>query len=342
MVERQFINKAIVWALIAGLVVASFFLIRPIFLSMVIGVFLAYIIHPLYSHLNKYIKRDNLATIIFIIILLLAIAIPGWFFLPSLAREIFNTYLYVQNVDMAGTIAKVAGLFFGPETARTVSVQVSIYVAKFFSFSITSLGNYFSNLPNILIQLSVVVFTFFFATRDSKKIKEYLSELSPLSTATENKFSEEFRNVTNSIIFGQILTGIIQGLALGIGLLLLGVPKVIFLTLISIVLSIIPIIGAWLVWIPVSLFLVVSGHVVNGTILFFYGLIFVSTIDNFIRPYLISRQSNMNIFVAIIGTIGGLYTFGIIGLLLGPLILSYLLIVLEFYRKGKLNEIFRE
>jgi predicted PurR-regulated permease PerM len=342
MVDRQIVNKAIVWVLIACLVVAAFFLLRPILLAIMVGVFFAYIIHPLYDYVRKYVKEDNSATVIFIIILLAIIAIPLWFFLPILAKEIFNTYLYVQNADLAGAISKVVSLLFGTEIATTLGVQIKVYLAKFFSFSFDSVTAYLSNLPNIILQLSVFVFTFYFAVRDGTKIKAYMSELSPLSKSTEEKFETEFRNITNSIVFGQVITGIIQGLALGLGLWALGVPRVIFLTVIAIILSIIPIIGAWLVWVPVSLFLIASGNVVGGAILFFYGLLFVSTIDNLIRPYLISRHSNLNIFVTIIGTIGGLYTFGLIGLIIGPLIMSYLLIVIEFYRQGKLNELFKE
>jgi predicted PurR-regulated permease PerM len=342
MVDRQIVNKAIVWVLIGCLIIAAFFLLKPILLAMFIGVFFAYIINPLYVYINKYIKNPNLSTIIFIIVLLSIIAIPAWFFLPVFAREIFNTYMYVQKVDLTGVISKVTALFFNEDMTATVAVQINVYLAKFFSYSFASVTGYLSNLPNILIQLSVFIFTFYFATRDGSKIKEYLSELSPLSSSTEAKFASEFRNITNSIVFGQILTGIIQGLSLGLGLWLLGVPKTIFLTVIAIILSIIPIIGSWLVWIPVSLFLIVGGNVTGGLILFFYGLLFVSTIDNIIRPYLISRHSNLNIFVTIIGTIGGIYTFGLIGLIIGPLILSYLLIVMEFYRQGKLNELFKE
>ena len=78
----------------------------------------------------------------------------------------------------------------------------------------------------------------------------------------------------------------------------------------------------------------------SGAVL--YGALFVGTIDNLLRPYLLSRQSNLPISVSIIGTIGGLYFFGILGLIFGPLIFAYALIIIEFYRKGKLDELFRK
>ncbi len=342
MVDIKVINKIIVFTSIALLFVASFFVLKPIIIAIFLGILLAYILHPLYNPIKRKIKNANLATSIFILVLTIIIAVPLWFFLPIFIKEIFDTYQYIQQIDLLGTISKVCSLFFSEQTARIIAVEVNVIVSKFFALSLDAASSSFANIGDLLLQLSVILFTFFFVTRDSNKIRDYLSKLSPLSTSTEEKFSMEFRNITNSIVFGQLITGLVQGVALGIALWLLGVPRVLFLTVIAIIASIIPIIGAWLVWIPVSLFLIASGQVTSGVILFFYGLLFVSTIDNVLRPFLISRNSNLNIFIAILGTIGGLYTFGVIGLILSPLILSYLLIVIEFYREGKLNELFKE
>ena len=104
--------------------------------------------------------------------------------------------------------------------------------------------------------------------------------------------------------------------------------------------SIIPIIGSWVVWLPVGIFLLIDGQTFSAIFLLLYGAIFVSTIDNIIRPYILSRQSDLPIALSVIGTIGGLYFFGIAGILLGPLILAYVLIIIEFYKEGKLKDLF--
>ena len=114
---------------------------------------------------------------------------------------------------MCGAITQIISLFLSEEMVGTVSTQVNIWVAKFFSFSMESFSGAFSDIPNLLFQISVFIFTFYFALRDSDKIRQYISDLSPLSQSTENKFAAEFRSITNSIVFGQILTGIIPGLS---------------------------------------------------------------------------------------------------------------------------------
>lgn len=342
MVDRKLINKIIVFTLIAFLFIAAFFVLRPILMAVFIGVLFAYIVQPLYNPFKARIKNANLSTILFLICLIIVIAIPAWFLLPVFFNEVFDTYMYIQKVDLPSIATKIADNFFSPETARVIAVQLNLMISKFFAYSLDLVSSYFTDLAGIIINSAIFLFTVFFIIRDSDKIKQYLSELSPLSKSTEDKFAQAFRGITNSVVYGQIITGLVQGLALGLALWLLGVPQVMFLTVLAIIVSIIPLIGAWLVWLPVSIILIVSGQTTQGIFLFFYGLLFVSTIDNILRPMFLARQSNLSLFVAILGTIGGLYAFGFIGLIIGPLILSYLLIVIEFYKQGKLNELFRE
>lgn len=343
MVDKKIVNRNIVFVLILTLFAVSIFILRPILISIILAAFTAYILHPLYLFIKKRVKNENLSTIIVLLLVLVAIAIPVWIFIPKLVQEIFNAYLYVQNNDIGGTITGIIGKHLGPDITYKIASQINSMIIKFFSISLTASASTFSDLSNFLLQISIFLFTLYFAIKDSGKIKKYLSDISPLSKASEERFSLEFRNITNSIIFGQIVVGILQGLFLGLGLWILGFDRIIFLTVISIILSIIPIVGAWIVWIPASIYLLISGNILNGIILLLYGMLFVSTIDNILRAYFISKKSkNINIFVATIGTLGGLYAFGVAGLILGPLILSYSMIIIDFYKKEKLNEIFKE
>lgn len=342
MVDRQIVNKVIVFALIAILLVAVFLVLKPLIIPLFLGVLLSYLLHPFYKRFEKKFKNKNWATGLFMLIIFIVVAVPAYFFLPALLKEVFDAYLYIQKLDLPGASLAVFSKFLNEELARVAAVELNLLVNQFFSYSLESLGSSLSGFADLLFKTAIMLFTFFFATRDSEKIKKFLSDLSPFSTKTEEKFDKEFRLITNSVLLGQIVTGLIQGLAVGLALWILGVPKVLFLTVLAVIVSIIPVVGAWLVWAPVSLILFLSGNSVGALILFLYGALFVSTIDNIIRPLFISKGSNMNIFVAIIGTVGGLYAFGIIGLLIGPLILSYMLIIIEFYKQGKLNDLFRE
>jgi len=310
--------------------------------SIFVGIFIAYILHPLYNLIARRIPNKSVATTIFMIILILLVAIPLWFILPIVVREVFNMYLSIQKLDLTTVVYQVLNHFVSQDLSRVIAVQANVILTNFFNFSLQAVSNTFSNLPNMMFQTAVVLFTLFFVTRDSDKIRTYLTELSPLSESTERKFSEELRNITNSVLLGQFVVGVIQGLVLGLGMWILGVQNALFLTFLAVVCCIIPVIGSWVIWVPVTIFMFISGNVLGGAIFFFYSLLFVATVDNFLRAYWISKTSKLHMFTTIIGTIGGLYTFGLPGLILGPLILSYVLIILEFYKQGKLNELFKE
>ncbi len=176
--------------------------------------------------------------------------------------------------------------------------------------------------------------------RDGVKMKEYLKSISPFSHELEQNISKQFKDITNSVIYGHIAVGVLQGLLTGIGLFIFQVPQALLLTFLAIILSIFPIIGAWLIWIPASVYLLVSGHTGAAIGLFLYGAILVSWIDNVLRPYIVSRKAKLNSGLVIIGMLGGLIVFGILGLIIGPLIIAYLLILLDAYKNKQISKFF--
>ena len=339
--EEKFINKILTFVLIGILLVIAFIVLRSILIAIVVGLLLAYIFQPVYKKIHSKVSNKNLSTAILMILIILTIAIPLWFLIPIIAKQTFEAYMYLQRLDLTTPLQKILPSLFTPEFTESFASHIYNFINQLFNKLLTSFGNFLMNIPNLLLQIAVILFTFYFAVRDSDKLEEYVSSLSPLSSSTEKKFAQEFRNITNTVIYGQFLIALIQGLALGMGLLILGVPKTLLLTVIAIIASFVPIIGPWIVWLPISITLILSGEPLSGIILFVYGALFVSSIDNLLRPMIISKKTNLPTSIALIGIIGGIYAFGIIGLILGPLILAYVLIIIDFYRQGKLGELFK-
>jgi predicted PurR-regulated permease PerM len=339
--DHLVVKRGLLWAVVAAIFVLAFLVIRPIVIPIIFGLLFAYIFHPIYRRLNRRLGK-GLSAFLLILGIVLIVAGPIVYFTPTIVNQSFQTYLSLQKVDFVEPLTKTFPSLLDESFARALSLNIDNIIGKIFSYFMNQFTNILVNAPHLFLQFAVFLFTFFFALRDSKGLKKYFSDLSPFSVSTEKRFFNEFRGITNAIIFGQVLIGVIQGLAVGIGLLLLGVPNVLILTLLAAIVSIIPILGSWIVWLPVSIFLFISGQLVSGIILILYGVLFVSTLDNFLRPYFLSRASNLPIALSVMGTIGGLYFFGIAGLVLGPLILAYAMIIIEFYRQGKLNELFRK
>jgi len=337
MTSSDHVKRGVVGILILTLFILTFLIIKPIIMPIVFGLLFAYIFSPINTTIKTKVKNKNLSTAILVLCLILIIAIPIAYLIPAIVDQAFEAYVSIQNLNMA----KVVTNFVQTDFATTIGANIDNIVGKFFTAFLTQFTEFLVNLPSVLFQFAVFLFTFFFATRDAERLKSYISDLSPFSKSTELRFQKEFRGITNTIVFGQVLIGIIQGLALGVGMFLLGIDKAIVLTVVATIASIIPILGSWLVWLPVSIYLLVSGQTFAGTFLILYGAIFISSIDNILRPYLLSKQTTLPVALSLIGTIGGLFFFGIAGLVLGPLIIAYTLIIIELYRQGKLSELFK-
>ncbi|PIN90817.1 hypothetical protein COU60_00550 [Candidatus Pacearchaeota archaeon CG10_big_fil_rev_8_21_14_0_10_34_76] len=324
---------------ILTLVVLAFLVIRPILLSIITGLILAYAFNPLYIKVKKVLREKNTSAFIVGLLVLLIIIIPLWFLIPLLIQQVFDAFTSLKGVDVANFVQR----FFPIDSAR---IQVDItnaiinFIAGITNTSLSALADFLLELPTILLNLAVVIFVFFFALRDQDKLKEFVSGISPLRKDKEKILVKQFKDLTSSIIFGQIIIGIIQGVATGIGLLVAGVPNALLLTLFATGASIIPIIGPWLIWVPAAIYLLSIGNTTAAIIFAIYSAVVVSSIDNFLRPYIVARKTKSSSVVVLIGMIGGLFVFGILGLILGPLILSYVILFIEAYKNKTLSDMF--
>jgi predicted PurR-regulated permease PerM len=177
--------------------------------------------------------------------------------------------------------------------------------------------------------------------RDKDKIMLYIKSLSPFSKEIEKKLFDSSRAITNSVIYGQVVIGILQGLLVGVGFFVLGIPNALILTLLACLVGILPVIGTAIVWVPVTIYLLVIGDAFSAIGIIIFGLV-SSSLDNLIRPIIVSKRAKMNSLLVLLGMIGGLFLFGVLGFILGPLILAYLLIILELYRNKKVSGILIE
>jgi len=336
MTDSNNVKRGIVGAIILAIFALTFLIIRPIIIPIIFGLLFSYIFKPVYKKIKTVVKNENLSASLLVIGLITLIALPVIYLVPVIVNQTFDTYVMIQNLNLT----EIIGNFIKSDIASTLAINLDNIIGAIFTSFLVQFKDMLVNLPSLIFQFAVFLFTFYFATKDSEKLQEYITSLSPFSKTTERRFLKEFRGITNAIIFGQVFIGIIQGLALGAGLFFLGVPKVLILTFIAAILSMIPILGSWLVWLPVSIFLLITDQTFAGIFLILYGGLFISSIDNLLRPYILSKQSTLPIALSLIGTIGGLFFFGIIGLVLGPLVIAYTLIIIEFYRQGKLKDLF--
>lgn len=337
--DKSFINNLVTWSLIGIVLLLTFIILKPIGIAILVGMLLGYIFKPVERKIRKLVRNKTVSVLIMIILLLALIIIPIISFSPTIVKQLYDIYGELKRIDISSLITSIIPSLKGDEILYHLTVFFNNFIDKLIVQIMNFVTNIITNIANVLLQIFVVFFTFFFVVRDYESFLKSISKLSPFKKDVESKLAKEFTSVTNAVLMGQALVGIIQGVLMGLGFLILGFNNVLLLTILSMIFGIIPIIGPWLVWIPVALFTFLEGNTTIALLLAGYGFIFISNIDNLIRPYLVSRSSNLPTAISLIGTVGGLLAFGVMGLIIGPLILAYALIVLEFYEKGSYTTI---
>src|SRR5213592_3010946 len=224
---------------------------------------------------------------------------------PALAKYMPSQELLVQQV---GTAAKTAGAFLVTFASRMTATTAAF-----------------------LLNLFVMLYAMFFFFKDGHKILERIFYYLPLSDEDETRMLARFTSITRATVKGTLVIGAIQGALAGLAFWVAGIDGAALWGTIMTILSIIPGIGAPLVWVPVVIILFVNGQYVTATLLFVWCGIVVATIDNFLRPVFVGRDAKMPDLLILIGTLGGLFLFGPIGFIVGPIVCGLFLTVWDIY-----------
>ncbi len=182
--------------------------------------------------------------------------------------------------------------------------------------------------------MSVSMYYFFI---DGRRLWTEAARLIPLEGRYTAAFAKEFRDVAFAIVYGNTLTALIQGAAGLVGLWFAGVPHPVMWAMVMAVVALVPVGGTALVWVPISAVLIVTGQVPHGIFLLAWGALVVGTIDNFVRPRLCGSRMALHPLMVFLSMFGGLAVFGMMGLLVGPLIASLFMAMVRIYRRDFLD-----
>jgi predicted PurR-regulated permease PerM len=182
-----------------------------------------------------------------------------------------------------------------------------------------------------VIGTAIAMFATFFLFRDGREIVTRLPALMPMERAKAQVLLREIREMIQSNIAATLAAAALQGTIGGITFAILGLPAATMWGVVMALFSFVPVLGAWVVWLPAAAGLALAGRPVAGAVLVAVGLGIVGTVDNIVRPMLLAHATRMNGLLVMISLLGGVQAFGIVGLLLGPLVVSVVLALLAMY-----------
>ncbi|MWV64245.1 AI-2E family transporter [Halorubrum sp. JWXQ-INN 858] len=319
---------AVVSTLLAALLVSTY--LQYVLFAIV----LAYVLEPVQRRLERRMS-SMIAAITLIVASIFVVFVPLAYVLAIAVQQGLELLTALEEGD------------FSPEAIQdrleTVGYVVDLELlyatyrepigAGLESLAVGALG-VVGNLPNVLIGLTVTVFVLFALLRDGEQLLAWLRSVVPVTDRVQRDLLEELDSLMWASVVGNVAVAAIQAGLLGVGLLLVGMPGVVFLVVATFVLALLPLVGAFGVWVPVSSYLFVIGRPLAGGSFAVYGLL-VSVSDVYLRPALISRSGTINVAIIVLGIFGGVVLFGAIGLFVGPVVLGGAKVVLDLFARER-------
>ncbi len=328
-----------------------FKIIEPMITIFLGSILVTYMFYPLYKRVRKRISNQFVSIILTMLVIVIILLLPFSYIVSEVTRQGFEFYNSLSN-----NIAKGALFGIGCTSADSKICSLINNIEKLSAQGLSTIGlenrlqkllphlqeiltNYFIEIPLAILNGGFILFISFFLFKDGENVIQKIIDWLPIRKKAIKKLMDKLENVTHAVVFGSLFVALAQGFVGIIGFYIFGVPLPIFWGVMMIFSSMIPPVGTAIIWVPASLYMVLTGYLINdyvtlskGIGLFLYGVLIMSTIDNILRIKIMAK-ADVHPLIVIAGVVGGVNLFGIIGLFLGPILLPLLITYFETFRE---------
>jgi len=325
-------------------------ILSPFLASIIWAILLAMTFYPTFIKLQRFLKnRKVLSALLMTLLVILMIVLPFALLMVSLASEVVDVYHRVEEMIRTGQLQTYWEKIKEIPILKWILSRLSQYIdfpqldpLPLLLKNLKQISAFIFNQTTTLLKgFSTFVAGFFFTLlalyylfKDGSRLFLRLKEIVPLPLKEKDLLIHRFKDMIYATIYGGILIAIIQGILGGLSFWALGISSPVFWGTAMAFLSFIPIGGTALVWVPASLFLLIQGALLKGFILLGFGVLVISMVDNFLRPFFISTKTKIHPLLLFFAVLGGIEAFGLIGLVAGPLIATLFLTLTEIYIQG--------
>lgn len=331
---------------LSAVLVLTFFIFLPYLNALIVAGVLAVIFRPLYRILKRKVSfSSGLASLVTILVVLIAIITPLVFLGTQIFHEARNVYFSIISDGGSSFWSHIENLLsaipgddaWSTNLIASFRADTQQYLGQLLSWMLGHFDTVFASVSRTIVSLFVGLIALFYFLKDGTALKQKMIDLSPLSTAYDRQIFNRLQTAVNSVIRGQLVIAVIQGILTGIGLSIFGVPNPALWGLLAMFAALIPGIGTSLVLIPSIIYLFATGTVGHGVGLLIWSVLAVGLIDNFLGPRLISKSIQVHSLLILLSILGGVGLFGPIGFFAGPLVVSLLFALLDIYKSLILN-----
>lgn len=341
---RAQFRRRFVLLLAGGVTVLFYFTVRRFLMPLVLAAVLAGLAYPLHARLVRRVGgRPNLAALVTLTILTLLVLLPSLALLAAVAKQALDIgetalpWVREQLAEPSAAEQRLLDQF--PALARLTPYREQIFesagtaLERAGGFLVGSLSALTKGTAIFLLDLFLFFYALYFFLRDGPAMVEGLLDLTPLTVDERARLLAKLAAVSRALLNGTFVIGLAQGGLAAAALAIAGIPDALFWFFVMAVLSILPGIGAFLVWGPAALWLLAQGQTGAAIGLAIWCAAVVGAIDNVLRPVLVGSQAKLSDLMVLVATLGGLAFFGAAGFIVGPLLAGVFLTVWEFYRE---------
>jgi len=314
-------STVFLWVLLAVFGGISVLLFLPFLQYVILAGLLGYVLFPLSKRFSEYVGRTVAASATLVLALVAVVAPFAFVFLVALAQARSLVAGLTRSMLVDAGDALLARLGIGMDSMDAVGMLTDAIRAGTRGL----LGNVYTlvgQTADLLIGSVVFLFVFYYLLRDGDRLVAWVRTVTPLSPAETDDLIRRFDQLLWASLVGTVVVAAVQAGLTGIVFSALGFANAVFWTLVTFLLSLLPVIGASVVWIPASVYLLVVGRTVDGLILAVVGTVVISGSDNVVRPFVVHRGAHMNTGLVVVGIFGGLAVFGFLGLFVGPVVVG--------------------
>ena len=339
--SRDTINKLALLLLVVFISAVFLSMIRSFLMAILLAGIFSALTHPLYKRFERwYGGRRALASLSTLVLIVIVVIVPLGVLMGVVTNQAIKvghtvTPWIQEQIAQPGAFDKLLNsLPFYDKLApysETIWRKAGELAGAVSRFLIDSISSATLGAVNLLFMAFAMLYSMFFLLMDGDRLLERILYYLPLQNQDERRMLDKFTSVTRATLKGTAVIGIIQGGLAGLAFWVVGIPSAVFWGTIMAVLSIIPGIGTALVWGPAVIILAAGGDFLKACGLGIFCALIVGGIDNFLRPALVGKDTQMHELMIFFGTLGGIMMFGVIGMIIGPIVAALFITIWEIY-----------
>jgi predicted PurR-regulated permease PerM len=340
--QSERFSRYFLLTILIGITFIFFNMVKIFLVPVLLGTIFTVLFYPFYKRiLRLFNNRRGLSAFVCCVLLILGLLVPIYFVADIVSQEAVGFYQTAQH--------KVREIIQKGDEGLLGKIKTSPWVQRFNIDKINwqsalqnvagTAGSIIATIINktstgtlqILAYTFITLFTMFYFFMDGEALVRRIKYLIPLSEEYEDALISRFVSVSRATIKGTLLIGLMKGSVGALTLWIVGVDSAFLWGVIMIILSVIPMIGAWLVMYPAAAIQLITGHIWQGIVIIAVTVVIISNIDNVLQPRLVGQETGMHDLMIFFSTLGGLSMFGPIGFIVGPVIAALFLTILDIY-----------